>query len=168
MLTPAPISGAQYYKVGDYLTFAWNYTSLSVTPSAIDVIATRSGDPTPWTLLSNSSVAPTGNITWDTSPYAMTTGHELLTDTYTLLIYDAEAGISATAKAGYLGVYNQFTFGMYTPQAYTPFASFVCAACSGAGALSATEWQVIKFALGMSTVTVLSFTWFVRGLGILV
>ena len=40
----------------------------------------------------------------------------------TLLIYDAESSVSATAKAGYLGVFNTFQFGMYTPQPYVPFS----------------------------------------------
>ena len=43
-------------------------------------------------------------------------------ETYTLIIYDAASSISATPQAGYLGVYNQFTFGMYLGQPYTPLS----------------------------------------------
>lgn len=38
-----------------------------------------------------------------------------------------------------------------------------CAVCSAA--LSDTERQAMKFMFGMAAVTVLSFTWFVGGLG---
>ena len=119
MVTPAPTAVAQYYKIGDYVTFAWNYTSLSVTPSYIDVIATCSSNSEAYTIAANMSVAPTGAVTWDTSLDA-TGVAPLLTDEYTLVIYDAAKGISATPAAGYLSTYEQFTFGMYIPQAYTP------------------------------------------------
>src|SRR5579862_8109686 len=39
MITPSALAAPSYYKIGDFVTFAWNYTSLSVTPSAIDVVA---------------------------------------------------------------------------------------------------------------------------------
>lgn len=119
MVTPAPIAAAQYYKIGDHITFAWNYTSLSVTPSYIDVIASCSSNSEAYTITANMSVAPTGAVTWDTSLDA-TGVAPLLTDRYTLVIYDAEKGISATPSAGYLSTYQQFQFGMYIPQAYTP------------------------------------------------
>lgn len=119
MVTPAPIAAAQYYKIGDHITFAWNYTSLSVTPSYIDVIASCSSNSEAYTITANMSVAPTGAVTWDTSLDA-TGVAPLLTDKYTLIIYDAEKGISATPSAGYLSTYQQFRFGMYIPQAYTP------------------------------------------------
>lgn len=119
MVTPAPIAAAQYYKIGDHITFAWNYTSLSVTPSYIDVIASCSSNSEAYTITANMSVAPTGAVTWDTSLDA-TGVAPLLTDRYTLVIYDAEKGISATPSAGYLSTYQQYQFGMYIPQAYTP------------------------------------------------
>ena len=119
MVTPAPTAAAQYYKIGDYITFAWNYTSLSVTPSYIDVIASCSSNREAYTITANMSVAPTGAVTWDTSLDA-TGVAPLLTDQYTLVIYDTEKGVSATPAAGYLSTYQQFRFGMYIPQAYTP------------------------------------------------
>lgn len=119
MVTPAPTAAAQYYKIGDYITFAWNYTSLSVSPSYIDVIASCSKNREAYTITANMSIAPTGAVTWDTSLDA-TGVAPLLTEKYTLVIYDAEKGISATPQAGYLSTYQQFSFGMYIPQAYTP------------------------------------------------
>ena len=120
MVTPAPIGGAQYYKIGDYVTFAWNYTSLSVTPTAIDIFFYFSVNSQIYTIALNQSVEPTGAVTWDTGAYQSTATIPLLTETYTLVIYDAAEDISATAQAGYLAVQDQFYFGMYIPQAYTP------------------------------------------------
>ncbi len=58
-------------------------------------------------------------MTWDTRPSATVTA-PFLTEKYTLMIYDAAKGVSATAQAGYLGTFNQLVFGMYTPQPYVP------------------------------------------------
>ncbi len=117
MVTPA-LSTTDYYKIGDYVTFAWNYTSLSVTPSAVDVLASCSTNQATYTLAQNLTVKPTGKVIWDTADYQESATIELLTSTYTLIIFDSEAGISAVPQAGYLGVFQQWTFGMYKPQAY--------------------------------------------------
>ena len=123
MITPAVSSGAQYYKVGDWVTFAWNYTSLLATPSAIDVFASCAANQALYTLALNQSVSETGRVLWDTGDYQATATIPLLTNTYTLIIYPADSSISATAKAGYLAVQETYTFGMYTPQPYTPWSS---------------------------------------------
>lgn len=121
MITPAAaVAASQYFKIGDYVTLAWNYTSLSVTPSAIDVMASCSVNNQLYTIALNQSVSPTGAVTWDTGGYQQTATIPLLTETYTLVIYDAAESVSATPKAGYLGTSDQFTFGMYIPQAYSP------------------------------------------------
>jgi hypothetical protein len=117
MVTPAATAQAQFYKIGDWITFAWNYTSLSVTPSAIDILATCSANQATYTLAVNHS-ATDSTLLWDTGKYQSTATVPLLTETYTLLVYDADSSISAAPAAGYLGVYNQFTFGMYTRQPY--------------------------------------------------
>ena len=120
MVTPGLFAASQYYKIGDYVTFAWNYTSLSVTPTAIDVLASCSVNSQLYTIALNQTVQPTGAVTWDTGEYQATATIPLLTETYTLVIYNAAEDISATAQAGYLAVQDTFTFGMYTPQPYTP------------------------------------------------
>jgi len=108
----------------------------------------------------------TGAVTWDTSSYQQTAaGNPLLTETYTLIIYDAASSISATAHAGFLAVYDQYTFGMYSPQAYTPLGEYVCVTCSGG--LSAMERRALGMVVGVSVVTVLSFSWFVGGTGVI-
>lgn len=134
MITPAAIAGPQYYKVGDYVTFAWNYTSLVVTPSAVNIIASCSANSQAYTIAANQSVHPTGAVTWDTRQQA-TGSAPLLTEHYTLVIYDASQEVSATAQAGYLGTFSQFVFGMYTPRPYVPLngtcQSTYFALCSG-------------------------------------
>lgn len=166
MMTPAIASGAQYYKIGDFVTFGWNYTSLEATPTAVNVLASCSANSEIYTLASNVTVANnTGAVTWDTGAYQATAvQNPLLTETYTLIIYDAASSISATAQAGYLAVYNQYTFGMYVPQAPTPLSEFKCATCSGA--LGDMERRALGMMLGMGLLSVLSGLWFVGGLGI--
>lgn len=167
MITPAIISGPQYYKIGDFVTFAWNYTSLLATPTAINIMATCTANEQLYTLAANQTIGnATGAVTWDTGAYQSTAlSDPLLTETYTLIIYDADSSISATAQAGYLAVYDQYTFGMYTPQPYTPLGDFQCATCSGA--LSDMERKALGMVFGVSVITVLSFTWFVGGLGVI-
>lgn len=167
MMTPAVASGQQYFKIGDYVTFGWNYTSLEATPTAVNVMATCTANTQLYTIATNVTLANNTNaVIWDTGSYQATAvQNPLLTQTYTLIIYDAASSISATAQAGYLAVYNQYTFGMYTPQAYTPLGEFKCATCSGA--LSDVERRALGMVVGMSILTVLSFTWFVGGTGII-
>ena len=159
------MSGASYYKIGteagkNFVTFAWNYTSLLVTPTAVDILASCSLNQATYTIATNQSIPADGTqaVTWDTGEYQATATLQLLTETYTLIIHDAAKDVSATAQAGYLGTYEQFTFGMYVPQSYTPMADWVCATCSGA--MSSMERQTLSFLFGMVALTVLSFGWF--------
>ncbi|KAG9246612.1 hypothetical protein BJ878DRAFT_455921 [Calycina marina] len=169
MISPAIIDGSQYYKIGgDPITFAWNYTSLEATPTAVNIMATCTANSQLYTIAMNQTVGAnsTGTVTWDTGAYQSTAlSDPLLTSTYTLIIYDAASSVSATAKAGYLAVFNSYTFGMYTPQPYTPLADFVCATCSSA--LGDMEKRALSIVLGVSIITVLSFTWFVSGTGVI-
>jgi len=164
MVTPNPIAQVTYYKAGEFVTFAWNYTSLSVTPSAVDILASCSQNSYTYTIATNQTISnATQAVTWDTSKETAGS-NPLLTATYTLIIYDAEKEVTSTPSAGYLDTFNQFTFGMYTPQPYTPLNEFKCATCSGA--LSQTERQALGFMAVTSLVTVLTFTWFAHGFGV--
>jgi hypothetical protein len=165
MITPAAIAQASYYKIKDYVTFAWNYTSLSVTPSAVDILASCSLNQATYTLAMNQSITgATGAITWDTNQFQQTASTTLLTGTYTLIIHDAAKDVSSTPQAGYLGTFDQFTFGMYQPQSYTPMADWVCATCNAA--MSSVERQTMGFLFGMVVLTVLSFGWFAGVAGV--
>ena len=121
MLTPNSLAQTTYYKVSDYVTFGWNYTSLSVKPSKIDVYVTCAVNSATYTLATNETFEPTGKIVWDTKPDATGTA-PLLTETYTLVIHDAAKDVTAIPQAGHLGAYQQFQFAMYTPQPYTALA----------------------------------------------
>lgn len=121
MITPAATS-TTYYKIGNgqEVTFVWNYTSLSVTPSAIDVVASCSLNSATYTLTQNMSVAPTGTFIWDTGKYQSTATIPLLTATYTLFVYDASKSLDDIPEAGHLGSQIGYSFGMYIPERYTP------------------------------------------------
>ncbi|GFF36198.1 hypothetical protein IFM58399_04470 [Aspergillus lentulus] len=160
-----PTAGATtYYKIGDYVTFAWNYTSLLVTPSAVNVLATCTMNSATYTLTSNMSVEATGKVVWDTGKYQANATVPLLTATYTLYVVDVDKDIGDTASPGHLGSQNGYLFGMYSPQAYTPLNEFNCATCNGA--LSDIERQALKFAFGMVMITIASFTWFAGDFGV--
>lgn len=164
MITPAATLGTQLYKIGDFVTWAWNYTNLQGPPTAIDVLVSCSTASNTWTLTQNMTFATEGAFTWDTGAYQHTAvASPLLTEEYTLIIFDADSSISATAEAGYLAAFDGFVFGMYTPQPYTPLSDWQCATCSAA--VSDMDKRALGFALTMSIITVLSFTWFVTGIG---
>ncbi|KAI6250669.1 hypothetical protein HI914_00881 [Erysiphe necator] len=167
MQTPAISLGQQYFKIGDYVTFGWNYTSLEATPTAVNVMATCAANKQLYTIQMNQTVANnTGLVVWDTGKYQATAvQNPLLTQTYTLIIYDSDSSISAVAQPGLLAVYNQYTFGMYSPQPYTPLGDFKCVTCNGA--LSEKERSVLSLVFGMSIITFLSFTYFVRDFGVI-
>lgn len=119
MLVPNQFLGSQYYKVGDFVTFKWNYTSLQATPTAINVAASCSQNNAIYTLAMNQSIQPTGEVVWDTGAYQQSNQQNpLLTNKYTLIIWDAAKAMTAVPSAGYLGSYSGFQFGMYLKQPY--------------------------------------------------
>ncbi|PGH27073.1 hypothetical protein AJ80_01259 [Polytolypa hystricis UAMH7299] len=160
MITPGPFDPQTYIKIGEYATFKWNYTSLKVTPSAIDVVAYCSRNDHTYTIAGNQSFQETGEVTWDTRKHA--TSVDLLTETYTLMVYDSSKDPSDRPEAGYLAASSQYTFGVYHKQKYDPLDKYTCATCSSAS----LNRQALGFIVWMATITVLSFTWFVSGLGI--
>lgn len=118
MLTPAAIAMSTYYKVGQNVTFGWNYTSLSNEPKAVDVYVTCTANNAAYTVANNMSFHSTAKVVWDTAP-EKTGANPLLTSEYTLVIYDAAHDVSQAAAAGNLKAYSDVQFGMYTPQTYT-------------------------------------------------
>jgi len=165
MVTPAITAGTQLYKISDYVTWGWNYTNLQATPTAIDLYLKNSKVPQPWTLTQNMSYHEVGSYTWDTNQFQKDhVQTPLLTDQFTLVIADADGGISATAEAGYLAPYSGFTFGLYEKQPYSDTGDgWQCASCSAA--VSGLDRRAVGVAVVTSAVTVLSFTWFVSGFG---
>ncbi|KAJ5804861.1 hypothetical protein N7474_010748 [Penicillium riverlandense] len=159
MITPAS-SSTTYYRIGQNVTFVWNYTSLSVTPSYVNVVASCSLNSETYTISSNMSVKPTGSVVWDTDA-TMTV--PLLTATYTLYVYDASKSLGDIPSAGHLSSLVGYDFGMYIKLPYTPLGQFKCATCNSA--LSDIQRMGLKFTFGMAAITVASFTWFAGGFG---
>lgn len=124
MLTPAATAGETFVKVGTNVTFAWNYTSLTITPSGIDVLAWNGQASRAYTITHNATVHKTQTVIWDTKDYMQTAeSNPIVNGKYTLMVYDSKHGPSHIADAGHLGAYTQYTFGVYTPQSYTPWSS---------------------------------------------
>lgn len=65
------------------------------------------------------SVQETAHVVWDTGRY-QTSDVPLLTEDYTLMVYDSSKDPSDIPQAGHLGAQRPLMFGMYYPQAYTP------------------------------------------------
>ncbi|KAM0260039.1 hypothetical protein ACHAQJ_002963 [Trichoderma viride] len=157
-------ASAALYKVGDYITWGWNYTNLLGTPTAIDVLISCSTASETWTLTSNMTFKTSGAYTWDSAVQESSVEQPLPVAMYTLIIKDSDASITGQPDPGYLGTFTGFTFGLYTPQPYLPFDQWTCDACNAA--LSKFDHHVLGFAITMGLVTVLSFTWFVSGIDI--
>lgn len=152
------------YKISDYVTWSWNYTSLLATPTAIDVIVSCSTGSDTFTLTSSMPFATDVNYVWDTKQQANNGSSRLFNAMYTLIIKDSAAAITQAPEAGYLGACPGYTFGMYAAQSYVPYAQWVCVGCSAAS--SFFGYQALGLAVTMSVITVMSFTWFVSGLGL--
>lgn len=159
MITPGPLDGTQLYKVGDYVTWAWNYTSLQASPTAIDVLVSCSAASRTWTLTQNMTFATRADYVWDTNDNH---GSPYLVAEYTLLVHDSDTAMTDRPQAGYLAPYSGFKFGVYTGQDYVPMASgWKCVSCSGAA--STMDKHALGVALTTSVITVAAFTWFVAG-----
>ena len=165
MLTPATTAlPTPLYKIGDHVTFAWNYTDLLAPPTAVDVLLSCSTATSTWTLTNNMTFQTKAHYTWDTNKQANDPNQPLLVELYTLVIKDSDEAITGVASPGYLGVYSGLTFGLYTPQPYTPLADWECTGCNAA--VSNSDRHIVVMVLFMSLVTIFSFTWFVTGLGL--
>ncbi|KAH6859033.1 hypothetical protein J4E91_007856 [Alternaria rosae] len=163
MVTPNALAGTQFYKVGDWVTFAWNYTSLSVTPSAIDVLASCTANQATYTIAVNISAKQT-EVLWDTK--STPDGQApFLTENYKLLIYDSDLSATAAPRPGYLGAFTGFTFGMYLPQEYISLKDgYTCPNCNGA--LSLTEKKTLAAMLLTTGTTIGSMLYFTYQFGV--
>ncbi|KAI5928745.1 hypothetical protein F4810DRAFT_22190 [Camillea tinctor] len=169
MITPATTDGTTLYRIDNTvpITWVWNYTSLQGTPSAIDVMISCSTVSATWTLTQNMTFEPTATFTWDSNAFQESNiASPLVVEQYTLLIIDSDSSVSATAEAGYLAPYSGFRFGMYTSRPYADLGEWKCATCNAApGDLDRTA---LGFAVTMSIITVMSFTWYVTGFAALI
>ncbi|KAK9320667.1 hypothetical protein V1517DRAFT_263923 [Lipomyces orientalis] len=152
MITPAITDSETYIKVGDYATFSWTYTSLIVSPSAVNVEAYCSVNDYYYPIAENLTVKDTSYV-WNTSGYQETATIPLLVAEYTLYIYDASSNPSSIASPGHLAAYDNLNFGVYTPQPYTPLNEYQCATCSGS--FSLIERNVLRGTLAISVIACL-------------
>lgn len=166
MITPAAIAGAQLYKVDDQITFVFNYTSLSITPNAVDVMATCTANQATYTIAVNQSAEATHTIVWDTKNYGSDHPNSapFLTENYQLMIYDSNSSVSAVPKPGYLAPYRLMSFAMYTKQPYVEWKDFKCANCNSA--MSVMELLTVKAMFVTSATTIGSFLYFAASFGL--
>lgn len=162
MKTPSVYDGMQYYKInGDPITWVYNFTSLSVTPTAINIEAFCSKTQQYYSIAYNYSSSET-TVTWDTDKFQSTATNQLVMETYTLYMYDAAARRTDIPKPGHLGLFNRLQFALYNPTPYVDYQDWECPTCSDAS--STTFNHGAKILLGTTVLTVISFTWFIRGM----
>jgi len=161
MQTPALTDGYQIYKIGQPVTFKWNYTSIQASPTALNVEAYCTDGATYFTIAGNVS-ADTTEVVWDTGNYQQSATAKLPVATYTLWIYDASKDRTAVPSPGYLYGFSSLQFGMYSPKPPVPLKDFQCSTCDFNGA-GLNDPRTVRALLGMGLVTALTFVWFIAG-----
>ncbi|KAK4705849.1 hypothetical protein P7C70_g341, partial [Phenoliferia sp. Uapishka_3] len=145
---PALTDAVSYYKIypSNPITFAWNYTSLYVSPSSLTFIAFCSANQNTYPVGPTTGIPGTETqLVWDPYAYQQSAGAVPFAQaSYTLRVYD-ERGENAASTAGYFyGANSIVNFAMYSPAAYTPLTSgWTCVACSWAPSLSALSHPLV-------------------------
>lgn len=164
MITPGIIAAAStLYKVGDYVTFSWNYTNLLAEPTGVDVIVSCSapGQALTWTLTANMTFETEASYIWDTTDDQ---DQDYIPEMYTVIIKNSDSEITDVAGPGVLAAHTGATFGVYTGAPYVDYDEWECVGCNAAP--PSTDRQALGFALIMSVITVGTFTWFTLGFGL--
>ncbi|KAF8430288.1 hypothetical protein EV426DRAFT_708453 [Tirmania nivea] len=160
MVTPAVTDGFQLYPIGAQITWSYNYTSLLISPTAINVEAFCSRTQQYYTIAQNYSVAKR-TVVWDTEEYQQTGRPLIAQETYTLYMYDSATQKTDIPQAGKLGVYRNFQFAMYTPRGNTPLNEYKCPTCSDASTI--LQNHSVRVLLGTSFMVAVGFAWFIHG-----
>ena len=155
-------AGTALYRIGEFVTFGWNYTNVLAKPTAVDVLASCAAASATWTLTQNMTYATAATYVWNTNKQKNDPNQPLLTEKYTLIVKNSDFSTGDTPEPGYFSSDNSFPFGLYASQDYESLKTWKCDVCSAAS----QAHPAIKLATTMSIVTVLSFTWFVAGLGL--
>ncbi|KAJ3829178.1 hypothetical protein F5880DRAFT_1620808 [Lentinula raphanica] len=129
-MTQPPQASTSFFKIasGEVITFAWSFSGVLATPTSLTVNAVGANS---FTYSLTSLPGTASSYIW--TPYDYQQSHlatPLAQTTYSLQIFD-ERGLSATTRPGYLSPNTALTFALYTPQPYTPLASWDCTVCSG-------------------------------------
>jgi len=132
-ITQPPQTQTSYFKIapGNTITIAWNFTYLLSTPTHLTVSA----------VCDNGNTYPVGptdgiipgtatSVTWDVWSYQQAHPNTPLAQaTYTLHIWD-DRGPGAPREPGLFTENDALQFAMYSPQPYTPLASWTCGGCN--------------------------------------
>jgi hypothetical protein len=91
MITPAPTDGFTLFKIGDPVTFVWNYTDLIVPPKHINVEAYCTDGANYFTITANASADMTKAV-WDTGEYQSTATIKLPVYVFQRTVVSSESG----------------------------------------------------------------------------
>lgn len=132
-ITQPPQTSTSFFKIaqGQYITFAWNFTSLLSTPTHLTVSAVcENGNTYPVGPTDGIIPGTATSVVWD--PYGYDQAHPntpLAQATYQLTIWD-DRGPGSPRQPGLLEPNSALKFALYTPQPYTPLASgWQCGGC---------------------------------------
>lgn len=160
IVSPAVTDGFQLYPIGTQVTWIYNYTSVVMSPTAVNIEAFCSRTQQTYTIAQNYSVAKT-SVIWDTEAYQQTGRPLIAQETYTLVIYDSSTRKTDVAPAGKLGTFQGLQFAMYTPRGNIPLDQYKCPTCNDASSL--LESHSLRVLLATSFMMTLGFAWFIHG-----
>ena len=155
MIQPASSASQSYYKIasGEDITFKWNFTNVLATPESITVVAYCADNNVEYKVgptdgSSNTLPGKATQVVWNPYEWQLQPGQTPFQQaTYTLKIFD-ERGTGVALKAGYLTPYTGTKFGMYKPQAYTPFAGeYEIASCRAFYSCGVLHWRSLPLCL---------------------
>ncbi|KAF8526594.1 hypothetical protein BU17DRAFT_82706 [Hysterangium stoloniferum] len=136
MTQPPQTAALSFYKIAPSqpITFGWNLTSLSITPTQLTVSAfcSANGNTYPVGPTDGVIAGDATQVVWDLYSYQQAHPTQpLIIASYTLQIQDAH-GLTALPAPGRFAPFTGATFALYSPEPYTPLASWSCAGCSSA------------------------------------
>ncbi|KAI5794408.1 hypothetical protein DFH27DRAFT_135023 [Peziza echinospora] len=162
MITPSVFDAMQLYPIGgEPITWVYNYTSVLVAPTAVNIGAFCSGTQQYYTIANNYSYAER-QVVWDTKQYEERGEKPALAmETYQLIIYDSNSSRTAIPSPGHLGAYNGINFALYTPRGAVPWSEYKCPTCNSASSLF--DGHAIRVLMGSALLVAISFAWFIHG-----
>jgi len=116
------------------VTFAWNMTSVIVTPTHLTLSAFCADAGNTYPIGPTDGIIPgtQSSVVWDPFAYDQANpGTPLAVGTYTLSVW-GDAGPTALPAPGQFSPNNELRFALYTTQPYTPLASWTCQGCNAA------------------------------------
>lgn len=124
---PPQTAAASYYKIApnELITFGWNFTYVSMTPTALTVSAFCASNGNTYPVGPTDGVIPGGatQVIWDPYQYESGDGAVRLAQAeYTLSIHD-ERGPDVGIRAGFLTPNSGMKFSLYRPREYLPLES---------------------------------------------